>query len=433
MRIAVIGAGISGNVVARLLAGEHEVHVFEANDYAGGHTNTVRFSLWGREWAVDTGFMVYNDRTYPNFIRLLEWLGVPQQDSDMSFSVRSDRTGLEYQGSSLNGLFAQRRNLLRLDFYRMLRDIVRFNRSAVGLLHGDDDSLTLGAYLQREAYGKEFVEHYLIPMTAAIWSARPRSVLEFPAHFLAAFFHNHGLLQLRGRPQWKTIPGGAAQYVERLLAPLRDRVYLNCPVDRVLRHADHVEVHARGREVESFDAVVLATHADQTLGMLADADDLEREILESFPYQQNEAVLHWDQEVLPTRRRAWASWNYQIMADARKPVSLTYDLSRLQRVESPEPILLTPNPEGRLAEERVIRRMRYTHPAYQTSSVAAQRRHEEINGRRRSYFCGAYWGAGFHEDGLRSALVVARHFGKDLESCIAASIKGASNTYATVP
>ena len=250
--------------------------------------------------------------------------------------------------------------------------------------------------------GREFVDHYLIPMTAAIWSAQPRAVLDFPAHFLIGFFRNHGLLQVWDRPQWKTIPGGAKRYVAALLAPLADRVRLNSPVSRVVRHSDYVEVTTRGGTPERFDAVVCATHADQTLEMLADADETERQVLAAFPYQRNDAVLHTDVSILPRRRRAWASWNYHLSPEPHAPATVTYDLSRLQRVNSPEPILLTLNDGGRIDPAKVIRRILYHHPAYGPDSIAAQKRHAELNGRRRTWFCGAYWGYGFHEDGVRS-------------------------------
>ncbi|NIP85782.1 MAG: NAD(P)-binding protein, partial [Planctomycetales bacterium] len=279
MKIAIIGTGISGNLVARLLAADHEVHLFEAASYAGGHTHTQQIQLGGRAYHVDTGFMVCNHRTYPNFFRLLELLDVPTRASDMSFSVRCDRTGLEYQGSSLNGLFAQRTNLLRPSFYRMLRDVVRFNREAVGFIDGTEADVRLGDFLQRHGFGRHFVDQYLVPMGAAIWSARADRLLEFPATFIVRFFHNHGLLQFRDRPQWRTIVGGARSYVARLLAPLADRLRLNCPVRSVQRGPQHVVVTTAGGELEIFDQVVMATHADQTLQILADADEREREIL----------------------------------------------------------------------------------------------------------------------------------------------------------
>ena len=424
-RIAVIGTGISGNLTARLLASQHDVHIFEANHYVGGHTNTVDVELSGNKFSVDTGFMVFNDRTYPNFCRLLERLGVESQNSDMSFSVRCEDSGVEYQGSSLNGLFAQRRNLLRPAFYRMLKDIFRFNRRSLDVLDSDEP-LSLGEYLQRESYSREFITQYLLPMSGAIWSCPPGKMLAFPARFLIGFFQNHGLLQIRDRPQWKTIVGGARNYADRLIAPLLDRVRLSCPVTSVARHEDHVVVQPEEGPAEIFDQVVLASHADQTLSLLADADTLEREILSAFPYQRNEAVLHTDIALLPRSQRAWASWNYHVNADLENSVAVTYDLSRLQNHDSPQPILLTLNGAGLVDPATVLRRFVYHHPAYSQASVAAQQRQLELLGRRRTFFCGAYWGFGFHEDGVNSALSVAEHFGIGLDACTAASIKGES-------
>ena len=427
MKIAVIGAGISGNLVAYLLNPDHEIQLFEANEYPGGHTNTVEFEAWGKTWAADTGFMVFNQRTYPNFIRLLNLLEVPWQESDMSFSVRCEQTGLEYQGSSLNGLFSQRSNLFRPIFYGMLRDILRFNRQSLECLDEAADCITLGQYLERRQFGRQFIDRYLIPMTAAIWSARPRAVLDFPARFLIGFFQNHGLLQIRNRPRWRTVRGGARNYVKRLLEPLAGRVRLNCPVARVTRHDDHVSVTPKDGPAERFDQVIFATHADQTLDILADTDEREREILGAFEYQPNQTVLHTDTSMLPRRRRAWASWNYHIARETDLPVAVTYDLSRLQRIESPEPVLVTLNPSGRVDPAKVLRILDYQHPAYGLRSRQAQLRHAEINGQRRTYFCGAYWGYGFHEDGVVSALAVAKCFGKDLDSCTAASTKATSD------
>jgi predicted NAD/FAD-binding protein len=430
MRIAVIGSGISGNLAARLLCRDNDVHLFEANDYLGGHSNTVDVDAFGQRWSVDTGFMVFNERTYPNFCRMLRLLHIEAQDSDMSFSVRCRRTGLEYQGSSLNGLFADRRNLLRPKFYGMLRDILRFNRESLAVLE-QDQRMTLGEYLQRHRFGRQFVDKYLVPMGAAIWSAQPEKFLDFPVHFLVGFFRNHGLLQITDRPQWKTIAGGARRYVRQLVAPLRDRIRLGTPVERVVRYVDHVEITPRGGSPERFDQVVFATHADQTLAILSDADEFEREILSAFPYQENQAVLHTDASLLPTRRRAWASWNYDIPRDDHQLVSVTYDLSRLQRVDSPQPILLTLNGNEPIDPDKVLRTFTYAHPAYNHASIDAQRRQEEINGRRRTYFCGAYWGYGFHEDGVNSALAVGKHFGRKLDECTVASTKDASSTAAT--
>ncbi len=425
MKIAVIGGGISGNLVARLLAARHDVHLLEANSYLGGHTNTVEIEAFGSEYHVDTGFMVFNERNYPNFTRLLRALGIEAQDSDMSFSVRCDRTGLEYQGSSLNGLFAQRRNLVRFGFHRMLNDILRFNRRSRGLLTKDGSSLTLGEYLVSEQFGRQFTEHYLIPMCAAIWSARPDRVLEMPARFILRFLENHGLLQLRDRPQWRTIPGGARRYVEALATPIRERILTNAQVCRVARHDDQVAVTVAGAEARTYDKAVIAAHGDQALAMLADASRLEREILGAFSFQANNTVLHTDASQLPRSRRAWASWNYRIPAGDDKPVYVTYDVNRLQHLGAPRPICVTLNGGDDVTDNQVLRRFEYHHPVFDVAAVNAQRRWHEINGPRRTYFCGAYWGHGFHEDGVNSALAVAREFGLglgDLQTCKAASI-----------
>ncbi|MHC4398904.1 MAG: NAD(P)/FAD-dependent oxidoreductase [Planctomycetota bacterium] len=421
MRIAVVGAGISGMLAARLLGEDHEVHLLEANDYLGGHTNTIEVEVFGRSYSLDTGFMVFNHRTYPNFVRMLRLLEIPEQDSDMSFSVRCLRTGLEYQGSTLGGLFAQRRNLLRPSFYRMLLDVLRFNRKALELIDQEEDTTTLGEFLDRHRFRKEFTDYYLIPMGASIWSAKPEEFLEFPARFIVRFFANHGLLAVRGHPQWKTVRGGAIRYVRELTGSLVDRVRLSCPVTSVSRHDGHVLVTTSTAPPEQFDAVVMAAHADQTLRMLADASPAEREILSAFPYQENEAIVHTDASLLPQRRRAWASWNYCTPREVNRPVVLTYNLNRLQGHESPEPILLTLNCAEAVESTKVLRRIMYQHPVYSAAALASQGRYGEINGKQRTYFCGAYWGWGFHEDGVNSALAVGECFDKRLNSCTAAS------------
>jgi predicted NAD/FAD-binding protein len=429
MKIAIVGAGVSGLVAARLLADEHDIHVFEANDYAGGHANTVEIRVSGCRYAVDTGFMVFNDRTYPNFIRLLRLLGVDAQDSDMSYSIRCEQSGLEYQGSSLNGLFAQRRNLLRPSFYGMLRDILRFNRRSLELLRSGDDDLKLSDYLQQGGYRREFVEKYLIPMGSAIWSAPPDLFRQFPARFIVGFFHNHGLLTLRDRPRWKTVRGGAARYVEALTRPFAERIRLNCPVVSVRRHPDKVAVTCRGGH-EDFDAIVLATHADQTLAMLSDATEVEREVLSAIRYQENETILHVDSSLLPRCRRAWASWNSYLPAEEGRPVTLTYNLNRLQGHTSADPICVTLNTTEAIDPTKILHRIEYHHPVYSRDALKAQQRFGEINGKIRSYFCGAYWGHGFHEDGVRSALRIGECFGKRMEPCLAASTMAMSDTVA---
>jgi uncharacterized protein len=428
MKIAVVGSGISGLLAARLLSADHDVHVFEANDYAGGHTNTVSFEVFGSAYAADTGFMVCNDRTYPNFLRMLQMLGVTARNSDMSFSVRCDKTGLEYQGSSLNGLFAQRGNLLRPSFYRMLLDVLRFNRQSLELLQGEDDELELGQYLERNRYSREFIDHYLIPMGAAIWSAPPAQFQRFPARFIVNFFNNHGLLAVRGHPQWKTVEGGAIRYVQALTRPYVNRIRLKSPVVSVRRFPDRVAVTWKQGGPEDFDAIVLAAHADQSLAMLADASPTERAILGAFAYQKNETVLHVDSSQLPRCRRAWASWNYRIPEEEGQPVVLTYNLNRLQGHSSPDPICVTLNATQFLAPQKILRQIEYHHPVYSREALANQGRFDEINGKNRTYFCGAYWGHGFHEDGVNSALAVGRCFGKKLESCTVASTKDISST-----
>jgi len=417
MKIAIVGAGISGLLAARLLAAENDICVFEANNYAGGHTNTVTFEAFGEQYSADTGFMVFNDRTYPNFVKMLQLLGVRARDSDMSFSVRCGRSGLEYQGSSLNGLFAQRSNIFRPSFHHMLWDILRFNRSAVDFLREQDFSLELGEYLARNRYSRSFLHNYLVPMGAAIWSARPDRFLQFPARFIIAFFNNHGLLTVRGHPQWKTVLGGASRYVSALTRPFADRVRLNCPVASISRHEDRVVVKPKNAEAEQFDCVVLACHADESLGMLSDATAAEREILSVIPYQRNDTVLHIDSSLLPRRKSAWASWNYYIPEEEGRPIALTYNLNRLQGHCSPEPICITLNQIQTLATEKILQRIVYHHPIYSRSALESQKRIGEINGRNRTFYCGAYWGYGFHEDGVNSALAVGECFGRRLESC----------------
>lgn len=434
MKIAIVGGGVAGNVAARLLAQEHDVTLFEAGATVGGHARSLDVVAFGHTWRVDTGFMVFNERTYPNFCRLLRLLGIEGVDADMSLSVSCERTGLEYQGSSLNGLFAQRRNLMRPAFLGMLRDILRFNRESAALLATDLSEETLGSLLRKGGYGAWFKDKYLVPMTAAIWSCPPDALDAFPAHFLLGFLRNHGLLQVYERPQWKTVVGKSRAYVERLVGPLGARVRVNCPVASVQRHETHVVVAWKSGPAETFDRVVLACHADQALALLADADAEERTALASIPYHANDAVLHTDVAMLPRRSRAWASWNYRIPKDEAGAVAVTYDLSRLQRLATPSPILLTLNPPaGAIDPARVLDRHRFRHPGYSGKSLDAQERLRRLNGARRTLWCGAWNGYGFHEDGVASALEVTRHFGLGLESWKAASTKASFATSGSAP
>ncbi len=405
MRIAVVGAGVSGLVAAHLLHPEHDVTVFEAGSYAGGHANTVTVETDHARHEVDTGFIVFNDRNYPRFERLLAELGVPVQPSDMSFGV-TDATGdFEYASTSPSGLFAKRSHLASPSFHRMIADVPRFQRAARALL-GSPEQPTLREWLAGLGLSELFVERVIVPQAAAVWSADPAQMWTFPARFLVRFFANHGMLGLTGRPRWKTVVGGSRRYVEALMAPFEDRLRLSTPVRAVERFEDAVEVTPAGGEAERFDEVVLATHADQSLAMLTDATALERELLGAFPYQANEAVLHTDRRLLPRRRRAWASWNYHLLDEQsgrEGPATVTYHMNRLQSLRADRELCVTLNRTDAIDPAAIIRTIAYAHPVYTTQGHAAQRRRLEVSGRNRTHYCGAYWGWGFHEDGVESA------------------------------
>jgi predicted NAD/FAD-binding protein len=418
MRIAVVGTGISGLLCARLLHERHEVTVFEASSRIGGHTNTVTVDLHGERHAVDTGFIVYNERTYPNFVRLLRLLGVESQPTTMSFGVSCEKTGLEYGTSSLGSLFARRSNALRPSFHRMVRDILRFQREAPRVLDGDADP-ELGAWLREGRYSDAFVSHYVVPMGAAIWSADPARFLEFPARTFVRFFHNHGLLSLRDQPQWRVVRGGSSRYLERLAAPLRGRIRTSSAVRRIRRRHAVVEIESQGRAPETFDQVVIACHSDEALRMLDDPSGAERSILGAIGFQKNDVVLHTDTSVLPRSRAAWSAWNYRIPARSDGPVALTYDMSLLQGLDGPDRFCVTLNDEGRIDPACILERLSYSHPVFNREAVAAQARWSEISGRRGTHYAGAWWGYGFHEDGVRSALAVAERFGVGFEDMVA--------------
>lgn len=415
-RIAIVGAGIAGMTAAHLLSRAHDVVVYEANDYIGGHSHTVKVGEAGLEQAVDTGFIVYNTRTYPNFCRLLDQLGVATQESDMSFSFRDDAADLEYGVPELGKLLAQKRNLMRPDFWRMIRDTLRFYRQAPRLLDSvqSEENLDLRTYLKREGYSQAFMDWHLFPMAESIWSGARRSMHRFPAAAFVRFSHNHGLLTLTDRPVWRTVTGGAVRYVERITAPYLDRIRLKSPVTGIRREPGRVWIKTPVTQFEAYDAVVLACHADQALAMLEAPTELEREILSAFPYAENDVVLHGDTGIMPRRRAAWASWNYHQQDDPERPAALTYDMNRLQSLPESLPLLVTLNRTQDLNPEFIHRRFRYAHPQYDTRAMRQQRRQNELNGQNNTYFCGAYWGYGFHEDGVNSALAVARRFGQEL-------------------
>lgn len=410
-RIAVIGSGIAGLSAAWLLSRQHEVTLFEAAASLGGHTNTIDVTVEGRTFPVDTGFLVFNDRTYPGLCALFDHLGVAAVNSDMSFSVRIDEEGLEWAGSSLATVFAQKRNLVRPGFWLMLKDILRFNREATALVKQGGEAGTLRAFLDRGRYGRQFREWYLLPMSAAIWSCPTERMLDYPVHAFLRFCHNHGLLQVNDRPQWKTVVGGGREYVRRLAAALGD-VRVSTPVLRVSRPGGAIVVTTSGGD-ESFDHVVMAAHSDQSLALLLDADADERAVLGAVRYQANEAWVHTDASLLPRSREAWSAWNYlagESRLDAR-PVAVSYLINMLQPLPVKSPVIVTLNPARAPAPASVIRRLSYAHPVFDAGAIAAQQRLGSIQGRRNTWFCGAWTGHGFHEDGLRSGLSVANALG----------------------
>jgi uncharacterized protein len=409
LNIAIIGTGIAGNTLASHLYQQHQVTVFEANDYIGGHTHTHQISIYGETHLVDTGFIVFNDKTYPEFERMLLAAGVAWRDSEMSFSVRNEVSGLEYNGTTLNSLFAQRRNLLSPAFYRMIRDILRFNKQALALL-APGNEIPLGDYLAANRYSAQFVRDYIVPMGAAIWSTDAEQMLQFPARFFVRFFHHHGMLSVNHRPQWRTIKGGSASYLEKITAGYRDRIQLNCPVSAVHRDAHGVTLtSAQGQQ--RFDYVFFACHSDQALSILgAEATPAEQQILGAIPYQDNSVFLHTDASLMPRRKLAWAAWNYHVTAQASDKVQVTYNMNILQGIRSAQPLLVTLNYTQGIDPAKVIKKLHYRHPLFTLAGAQAQLRHAEISGHNRSGFAGAYWKNGFHEDGVVSALAAIQHF-----------------------
>ncbi|MFZ5606713.1 MAG: NAD(P)/FAD-dependent oxidoreductase [Pseudomonadota bacterium] len=411
MRIAVVGSGISGLASAWLLSQAHEVVLFEAEDYLGGHTHTHEVEQAGQRYRVDTGFIVHNPAHYPLLTRLFDDLGVATQPTTMSFSVHDARTGLEYNATSLDGLFCQRRNLVSPRFWGMARDILRFYRQAPQLLQGDGPGPTLGDWLEDNGYGAAFRDLHLVPMASALWSSPPQQILQFPVRYLVQFMANHQMLQVSGRPEWRVVRGGSSTYVSALRARWQVHERLRCPVRAIRRDDRGVQMDSRIANGERFDQVVLACHSDQALALLADASAGERDILGAIPYQRNEVVLHTDARLLPTRRKAWAAWNAHVPAEPEVACTVSYCMNLLQGLRSPEPFVVTLNRSEAIDPAKVLRRLTYHHPVYTPLAVAAQRRRAQIQGVNRTWFAGAYWGWGFHEDGMRSAVEVARALG----------------------
>lgn len=407
MRIAIVGGGISGLACAHALNGQHEVVLFEAADWLGGHTHTVDVELACGRHAVDTGFIVFNDRTYPHFIRLLAGLGISGQLSDMSFSVA--RNGLEYASHGLRGLFANPASVLSPAHLRMLRDILRFNQRSAELIDSGDER-TLGEYIAQSDYSERFAQLYLYPLCAAIWSSSISDAQDFPAEHFVRFFSHHGLLQLRDRPAWRVVPGGSREYVRAIAASASAQLRINTPVHGVRRSETGVQVESE-QGSEAFDKVIFACHSDQALRLLADPSEREREILGELPYTDNDVVLHTDTRILPRRKAAWASWNYRIGDDPAQPAAITYHMNRLQSLNASEEFCVTLNQRDAIDPARIIDQYVYAHPVYNPRSNRARARRDEINGHHNTYYCGAYWYNGFHEDGARSALDVAQALG----------------------
>lgn len=410
MRIAVVGSGIAGLASAWLLSRIHDVVLFEANGYLGGHTHTHDIKLFDRSYRVDSGFIVHNPQHYPLLTRLFEELGVASQPTTMSFSVRNEASGLEYNATTLDTLFCQRRNLASPRFLGMVRDLFRFYRQAPALLELDDEGPTLGDYLAQHRYGDAFRDEHLVPMASALWSSPSAKILSFPARYLAQFMANHQMLQVSDRAQWRVVCNGSVSYIEALRARWHLTERLGCAVHSVRRHPEGVEVQTASG-VERFDQVVLACHSDEALALLSDASERECDVLGAIQYQDNDAVLHTDASLLPTQRKAWAAWNALIPRQREDACTVSYCMNLLQGIASPEPFIVTLNGGEAIQSDKVLRRMRYQHPVYDHASVAAQSRKAEIQGQQRTWFAGAYWGWGFHEDGMCSAVEVARALG----------------------
>ena len=412
LSIAVVGSGISGMSAAWLLSKNHRVTVYEKNDRIGGHSNTATVETASGMTAVDTGFIVYNERNYPNLTALFEHLGVPTKPSDMSFSASLDDGRFEYSGSGLGGLFAQPRNLLRPRMWSMLRDLRRFYQQAPQDVAQLEGTVTLGDYLEKNRYGRNFIHDHLLPMGAAIWSTPVDDMLDYPLEAFVRFCSNHGLLQLRDRPAWRTVSGGSREYVRRLTEPYAGQILLNTGVGSIQRMADGVRIEDRQGETRYFDHVVIAAHANEALNLLDDADSAERQLLGAFRYERNLAILHSDTRLMPRARKAWSSWNFLGgRGHERDNVSVTYWMNRLQSLNTPTPLLVTLNPLHPPRDGSILRSYIYDHPLFDQAAIRAQRLLWNLQGARRTWYCGAYFGHGFHEDGLQAGLAVAEQLG----------------------
>ena len=418
MKIAVVGSGISGLTTALLLNKKHEVKVFEAANWVGGHAHTIPIEDGNTTLWIDTGFIVCNDKNYPNFIQLMKLIDITLQKTTMSFSVRVDEVNLEYNGTSINGLFSQRKNIFNPKFWSMLKDIINFNHQAKKLIHYPYTEITFGDFIAPLKLNSFCVEYYLLPMIAAIWSNSVKEALKMPAWFICQFLDNHGMLNINQRPQWYTIPGGSHTYVNKITSLLKNSIYTSMPVKTILRHERGVTVVSLKNEPENFDKVVIATHSDQALALLASPSVLENEILSKIRYHKNQVVLHTDTHVLPKNPRAWASWNYYIKKQDAQSCFVNYNMNILQNLKSRKTYCVSLNQTDLIETSKILANFEYEHPIYDTFSKNSQERLFEINGKNNTYYCGAYWGAGFHEDGVNSALNVVKKIDEAL-LCIA--------------
>lgn len=412
MRIAIIGGGISGMTAAYYLSRRHDITLFEASDYIGGHANTALVRESSRTLPVDTGFIVFNEHNYPGLCRLFDELEVEAINTDMSFSVHCESSGLEYNGTSLNKLFVQRKNLFNFSFLYMLKDISRFNKEAIrDMQQGLDDTITVENYARQNNYSEVFIKQYLVPLGASLWSSPAERFRQFPMLFVIEFLNNHCMLQVNGRPRWKTVKGGSKEYVKKLTASYADRIQLNQPVQRISRRNGKIEVETRNNSTEEFDEAIVCCHSDQALQLLGQADETERGILEQFQYQQNEVVLHTDTSVLPMKKDAWASWNYRIPQAQQDHVSVTYNMNSLQSIESSQTYCVSLNQTRHIDKSKIIKRIIYHHPQFSPGRSDIQGCHQQLIRHDGISYCGAYWGFGFHEDGVSSATRVCEAFG----------------------
>ncbi len=416
-KIAIVGSGISGLTTAYLLSKKHRVSVFEKNAMIGGHTATVDVSLDEKDYAIDTGFIVFNNKTYPNFLALLNEIGIDKQETEMSFSVHNDTTGLEYNGHNLDSLFAQRRNILRPKFWLLIKDIIRFNKLCKSIYEQKSyrAALTLGDFLTINHFSQFFAEHYILPMGAAIWSSSLAQMEAFEFQFFVKFFYNHGLLNITDRPQWYVIPSGSRSYLTPLCKPFSQNIHLNSHIKQIERTDNGITIHFENAPAQYFDEVVIACHSDQALALLADASDNEKNILSAMPYKANSVILHTDTAMLPKRRKAWASWNYRLSPDKDADASVTYNMNILQGLEAEHTFCVTLNQKQAIEPSKILREFTYHHPVFSLQSCKAQQKRHLICGQKNTHFAGAYWHNGFHEDGVKSAIEVAQRFDCSLD------------------